>query len=299
MEEIQNHEARANNFNNVKSKLESTLDDLEDELQMEKKAKSQNEKTRRKLEGDLKRCLEVIDEKEKDNSSIKQSLMKREKELAHLVTKLEDEQNVIIRNMKQIKDLGGRIEELEEELETERQVRLKSESHRSLLNQELEDMNDKMKEIQDSLQAKEEAVKRKDKELGKQRKDLTDEYKILEDQMEHMKRKKEKHVLDLSEKLQSHEEMISRLTKEKNDLLEDNDMMKNLANEKQREICSGEKKYKMLVNQLNICELEIQKKSKELQELDNSKKIITEQNQELLSTFEEKELQAKMNFQKW
>ena len=65
MEEIQAYEAKTNNMNNVRTKLESTLDDLEDELQMEKKAKTQTEKIRRKVEGELKRCLEAVDERRK------------------------------------------------------------------------------------------------------------------------------------------------------------------------------------------------------------------------------------------
>ena len=64
VEELQAYEMKANNLNNVRSKLESTLDDLEDELQMEKKAKILMDKVKRKLEGDLNRSLEALDEKE-------------------------------------------------------------------------------------------------------------------------------------------------------------------------------------------------------------------------------------------
>ena len=51
MDDIQSAEMRNNNLNNVRSKLESTLDDLEDELAMEKKAKNQVEKAKKKVEG--------------------------------------------------------------------------------------------------------------------------------------------------------------------------------------------------------------------------------------------------------
>ena len=49
------------------------------------------------------------------------------------------------RNKKQIKDLGGRIEELEEDIESERQIRVRLENQRNLLNQKLEDMSEKLK----------------------------------------------------------------------------------------------------------------------------------------------------------
>ena len=49
------------------------------------------------FEGDLKRCLEVLDEKDKEIYVLKLSLEKREKELAHTGAKLDDEQSVIIK----------------------------------------------------------------------------------------------------------------------------------------------------------------------------------------------------------
>ena len=51
LEDIQAYELKNNCLNNTRSKLETTLDDLEDELQMEKKAKGQLETQKRKVEG--------------------------------------------------------------------------------------------------------------------------------------------------------------------------------------------------------------------------------------------------------
>ena len=85
----------------------------------------------------MKKSHEIIEDKEKEISLVKQTLQKREKELTHVIAKLDDEQNLIMRNMKQIKELGARVEDLEEELETERQLRKRMENQRNLLNQEL------------------------------------------------------------------------------------------------------------------------------------------------------------------
>ena len=85
----------------------------------------------------MKKSHEIIEDKEKEISLVKQTLQKREKELTHVIAKLDDEQNLIMRNMKQIKELGSRVEDLEEELETERQTRARMENQRNLLNQEL------------------------------------------------------------------------------------------------------------------------------------------------------------------
>merc|ERR1712110_599850 len=53
-EDLQSAEDKVSHLNNVKSKLESTFDELEDSLNKEKRARADIEKKRRKIEGDLK-----------------------------------------------------------------------------------------------------------------------------------------------------------------------------------------------------------------------------------------------------
>ena len=237
---------KTNNLNNARSKLESTLDDLEDELQMEKKSKILLDKVKRKLEGDLKRCMEAVEEKEKDNNSIKQSQARREKELAHTIANLEDEQSLIIKYVKQINDLGGRIEELEEDLEVERMTKVKLENQRNVLNQELEDLSDKFRDIQMTSDQQTETMKRKDHELQKLRKEMEEEYKINEVQMEAAKRNYHANYLEGAEKLQGMELINQRLMKEKQELTADNDKLREIIADKDRVISNADKKYKSL-----------------------------------------------------
>ena len=53
-EELQGAEDKLNHLSMVKSKLEQTLDDLEDTLDREKRSKAEAEKTMRKMETDMK-----------------------------------------------------------------------------------------------------------------------------------------------------------------------------------------------------------------------------------------------------
>ena len=53
-EELQGAEDKLNHLSMVKSKLEQTLDDLEDTLDREKRSKADAEKTMRKMETDMK-----------------------------------------------------------------------------------------------------------------------------------------------------------------------------------------------------------------------------------------------------
>ena len=54
MEDLQSEEDKTNHTNKVKQKLESTLDDLEDSLEREKRARADLDKQKRKVEGELK-----------------------------------------------------------------------------------------------------------------------------------------------------------------------------------------------------------------------------------------------------
>ena len=54
MEDLQYEEDKTNHTNKVKQKLESTLDDLEDSLEREKRARTDLDKQKRKVEGELK-----------------------------------------------------------------------------------------------------------------------------------------------------------------------------------------------------------------------------------------------------
>ena len=60
LEDLQCAEDKASHLNNIKSKLESTHDELEDSLNREKRARGNIEKERRKLEGDLKVTQETV-----------------------------------------------------------------------------------------------------------------------------------------------------------------------------------------------------------------------------------------------
>ena len=210
MEDVLSLEVKNNTLNNVKSKLESSMDDLEDELLMEKKSKTILEKEKRRLEGDLARCLEVVEEKEKETGAVRQSLTKREKELSHLVAKLEEEQQVILRNVRQVKELAGRVEQLEEELDTERQQRVRAEQQRSSINQELEEMTERLRDCSGEAASQTEAGRRREQEMARVRRDLEEEHRIYQNQMEALKRNYQQSISDLSEKLRSNEVLIQR-----------------------------------------------------------------------------------------
>ena len=132
-ENIQTMEDKANHMARVKGKLEQALDEAEDALEREKKAKGDVEKSKRKVEGDLKLTQEAVSDLERIKSELNQSVARKEKEFSALAAKIEDEASLGNKYTKQIKELQARLEELDEELNIERNNRSKAEKSRSML----------------------------------------------------------------------------------------------------------------------------------------------------------------------
>merc|ERR1739844_589888 len=125
-EDIQAMEDKCNHLSKVKGKLEQALDECEDSLEKEKKAKGDVEKLKRKVEGDLKLTQEAVSDLERIKGELNQTIQRKEKEIASVHAKIDDEATLASKYSKQIKELGGRLEELDEELTIERQARAKA-----------------------------------------------------------------------------------------------------------------------------------------------------------------------------
>ena len=143
--------------------------------------------------------IEVVSEKEKEQSVLNQTLSRKEKELLHMSAKLEDEQGLVIRYCNQIKELGGRIEELENEIEEERQGRSKYEKQKSFLTQELEDLSEQLRDAAGSSSAQKDLNKRKDSEIHKLNRILEEERLSKEAQLEALKNKHNQAINEISD----------------------------------------------------------------------------------------------------
>merc|ERR1719244_2086800 len=100
---------KVRHLNDVKAKLEQTLDQMDVNV----------EKERRKLEGDLKINQDLVLDLERSKKEMEQTIMRKDAELATLMGKLDDEQGAVGRTQRTIKENQSRVEEMEEELEAE------------------------------------------------------------------------------------------------------------------------------------------------------------------------------------
>ena len=156
----------------VKTKLENTLDDLENSYDKEKRARALAEKERRKIEGELKIAQQQCVDIERENKEQGNILARKEKELSNYQVKLDGEQINVSKSQKSIKEFQGRVEDLEDELEAERQARIKADRQRSDMARELDELNERLTEASGATEAQIELNKKRDSEISRLRKDL-------------------------------------------------------------------------------------------------------------------------------
>merc|ERR1719225_2362844 len=162
VEDLQATEEKVAHLNRIKSKLEMTLDDLNDQLGKEKRDRIDNEKARRRVEGELKVSQEAVAELERQKKDGELTIGRKEKDVSGLASKLDDEQNLVSKVQKSIKEVQGRVEESEEELKAERQARAKAERQRSDLARELESLGERLNEAGGATHAQVELNKKRE-----------------------------------------------------------------------------------------------------------------------------------------
>merc|ERR1712141_728440 len=215
-EDLQVVEEKANHLNSVKSQLESTLDELEDSLTREKRSRTEVDKARRKVEGTLRVTQESVTDLERIKKELEATISRKEKEYAQYASKMEDEQAIVSKTQKGIKELQGRVEEMEEELEAERQARAKAEKKRSELAREFEQLGERLVESSGATSAQVELNKKREMELAKLRKDM-EEAKIQQESiLINLKRKHNDALAEMTEQLDQLAKMKAKVDKDKN-----------------------------------------------------------------------------------
>merc|ERR1719237_544991 len=145
-------EEKVGHLNDMKAKLEATFDELEGGVASEKRARSGVEAGRRKVEGELKMAQETVSELEGAKRDLENVIARKEKDILGLSGKLDEEQSAVAKITKAIKEHQGRVEELEEELDAERQARAKAEKQRADLAKEMERLGDRLADLAKELE---------------------------------------------------------------------------------------------------------------------------------------------------
>merc|ERR1711981_1116248 len=228
-----------------------SADDLEDGINREKRSRAEVEKSRRKVEGDLKISQEMVSDLEQSKRELEATIARKEKDIGELNAKLEDGQGVVSKVQKSIKENQGRVEELEEELEAERQARAKAERQRSDLARELEELGDRLNEAGGATNAQVELNKKREAEVAKFRKDLEEAHIQQETILMNLKKKHQDAIQEMTEQIDQLTKMKSKIDKDKTKIQHEIADARAACDEICRAKASSEKSNKNLVSQLN------------------------------------------------
>merc|ERR1712002_50848 len=113
----------------------------------------------------------------------------------------DDEQCLVSKVQKSIKEHQGRVEELEEELDVERQARAKAERQRSDLAKEMEIIGDRLDEAGGATAAQTELNKKREAEVQKLRKDLEEANIQHEAVLMNLKKKHQDAIQEMTEQI--------------------------------------------------------------------------------------------------
>merc|ERR1712241_601715 len=185
-----------------------------------------------------------------------------------------------------IKEVQGRVEELEEELEAERQARAKAERQRSDLARELEQLGERLGEAGGATAAQ--------VELNKLRKDLEEANIQQEATLMNLKRKHQDAVAEMSEQIDQLSKMKAKIDKDKNAINHETADVRAATDEVMRSKASVEKSNKNLIASLNEVNKKVEEANLTLGDFEANKRKIAAENADLLRQVQELENAANM-----
>merc|ERR1711931_393890 len=280
-EDLAAAEEKVAHLSQVKSQLESTLDQMENGLDKEKKSRANLEKQKRKVEGDLKMAQDQVADLERAKREIEGVISTKEKNNQLLAAKLDDEQSLVAKAQKNIKELQGRVEASEEELEAERQARAQAERQRSDLAREIDQLGDRLDEAGGATVAQVELNKKREAEIVKLRKDVEEANISAESVLSNMKRKQGDAVLEMTEQIDALQKMKAKIDKDKQVIMAEIADARAATEEVVRSQAQQDKSNKALLDQLNATNKKVDAANLTLGDYAMSKNKIANENAEL------------------
>merc|ERR1712061_637290 len=209
-------------------------------------------------------------------------IARKEKDLAALGVKLEDEQALVAKVQKAIKENQGRVEEREEELDAERQARAKAEGQRSKLAKEMEAFGERLSDASGATSAQMELNKKREAEVGKLRKDLEEAHIQHESVLMNLKKKHQDAIQEMSEQIDQLTKMKSKIEKDKAKINAEIQDARAAAEEISRAKASSEKSNKNLLGSLNELSKKVEEANMTLGDFESQKRRLAAENGDLL-----------------
>merc|ERR1711962_1030315 len=266
----------------VKSKLESTLDELENGLDKEKKNRAALEKQKRKVEGELKMAQDSVADLERSKRDLEGAIANKDKNNHQLAAKLDDEQSLVAKSQMGIKELQGRVEAMEEELEAERQSRAKAERQRSDLAREIDQLGERLDEASGATAAQIELNKKREAEVQKLRKDVEGANIQQENILANLKRKQGDAIAEMTEQIDALGKMKSKIEKDKVAIMNEISDARAATDEVMRSQASVDKSNRSMLENLNSINKKVDNANLTLGDFATAKNKIATENSDLL-----------------
>ena len=293
-EDMQVVQDKLDHFTKIKTKLEVTLDELNDSLGREKASRGDVEKQRRRVEGELRVTQESVAELERMKKELETAITRKEKDYSQMSNKLDEEQMLVAKYLKSIKETQGRVEEMEEELEAERQARAKAERQRSDLARQLESLGERIDEAGGANHAQVELNKKRETEVQKLRKDLEEAQIQQEATLCNLKKKHQDAVAEMNEQIDQLTKMKAKIDKDKSQINNEIQDIRTGVDEINRSKASAEKSNKTLNATLQDVSRKVEEANLTLSDFENAKRKIAAENGDLLRQLQELQNQANM-----
>merc|ERR1719365_290865 len=230
---------------------------------------------------------ETVSELERSRKELEGHIARRDNERLSVNSKLEDEQALVGKVQKTIKEFQGRIEILEEELEAERQARSKAERQRADCAKELDHLNDRLNQACGATAAQVELNKKRDCEVVKLRRDLEESHIQRDATVAGMKKKQNDSVSEMNEQIDQLSKMKVKVDKDKDQIFKEINDVRGATDEVARSKASAEKSSKALNTQLNDINKKVEEANLNLADIENVKRRITTENGDLLHQLQE------------
>jgi len=288
-EDIQAMEDKCNHLSKVKGKLEQALDECEDTLEREKKAKGDVEKLKRKIEGDLKLTQEAVGDLDRIKADLAATVQRKEKELASMSAKIEDEGTLGNKYNKQVKELASRIEELDEELFIERQNRAKADKNRTTLSRDIQDLGGRLEEAGSNTTTQIELNKKREAELSKLKSELEEANIAHEGTLAALRQKHNNTMSEMGEQIDTLNKNKAKVEKDKANMERDLSDARATLDDGMRERANIEKNCKMTQGLIVESNTKLDELARALNEADSTKKKLMVEAQDLNRQIEETE----------
>merc|ERR1711983_482201 len=244
-------------------------------------------KMKRKIEGDLKLTQEAVSDLERIISELGQTVQRKEKEIASIGAKIEDEQTLASKYSKQVKELQVRVDELDEEINVERGNRSKAEKNRGLLSRDLEDIGTRLEQAGSNTALQVELNKKREGELAKLKSDLEESNIAHEGTLAALRQKHNNSMGELGEQIDSINKNKAKSEKDKAGMERDLAEARSGLEEAMRDRANMEKNVKMSQGMIVEANAKLDEMARALNEADSTKKKLQVESQDLTRQIEE------------